>query len=193
MGYSKKIYEDITEADHAQHRENEYGAYLDELDEQQVPTEWLVGKYTDEWQQTIEQHENIVCELVDKAEAGSELEVFCVLKEALKISSEGLKQVEPSAMDKCDLHAPNNTPFTNANFEIQKRNGGRSIDFSNVPEVSTKETELKTLKDSLKHAFMGLEKGTTMLSGEQMVLSDGELVNKPSWKYRKDSITTKKL
>jgi len=96
-------------------------------------------------------------------------------------------------MDKCELHSPNNTPFTNANFEIQKRNGGRSLDFSNVPEVSVKETELKTLKEKLKHAFIGLENGATMLSGEQMVLSDGELINKPSWKYRKDSITTKKL
>lgn len=193
MGYSKKLFKDLTDADFAHYRENEYGAYLDELDEQQVPTEWLVGKHTDEWQETIQKIENIVCELVDKAEEGSELEVYCVLKEALKISSEAIKQVEPSAMDKCELHSPNNTPFTNANFEIQKRNGGRSIDFSNVPEVCAKETELKDFKESLKHAFIGLEKGATMLSGEQMVLSDGELINKPSWKYRKDSITTKKL
>lgn len=184
---------EFQDRDLEQHRENEYGAYLDELDEQQVPTEWLVGKYTDEWQETIQKIENIVCELVEKAEEGSELEVFCVLKEALKISSEAIKQVEPSAMDKCELHSPNNTPFTNANFEIQKRNGGRSIDFSNVPEVCAKETELKDFKESLKHAFIGLEKGATMLSGEQMVLSDGELINKPSWRYRKDSITTKKL
>ena len=193
MGYSKKLFKDLTDADSAHYRENEYGAYLDELDEQQVPTEWLVGKYTDEWQETIQKIENIVCELVDKAEDGSELESYCTLKELRKIIDDAIKQVEPSAMDKCELHSPNNTPFTNANFEIQKRNGGRSIDFSNVPEVCAKETELKEFKESLKHAFIGLEKGATMLSGEQMVLSDGELINKPSWKYRKDSITTKKL
>ena len=193
MGYSKKLFKDLTDADFAHYRENEYGAYLDELDEQQVPTEWLVGKYTDEWQETIEKHENIVCELVDKAEEGSELESYCTLKELRKIIDEAIKQIEPLAMDKCELHSPNNTPFINANFEIQKRNGGRSLDFSNVPEVCAKETELKTLKEKLKHAFIGLENGATMLSGEQMVLSDGELINKPSWKYRKDSITTKKL
>ena len=188
MGYSKKSFMEFHDRDIEQSRHDEEQDYLDE-----VPTEWLAQREMDEWQLTIEKFENLVCELVEKAEEGSELEVFCVLKEALKISSEGLKQVEPSAMDKCDLHAPNNTPFTNANFEIQKRNGGRTIDFSNVPEVAKKETELKTLKESLKHAFEGLEKGATMLSGEQMVLSDGELVNKPSWKYRKDSITVKKL
>ena len=54
MGYSKKLFKDLTDADSAHYRENEYGAYLDELDEQQVPTEWLVGKYTDEWQETIQ-------------------------------------------------------------------------------------------------------------------------------------------
>lgn len=191
MGYSKKSFEEFHDRDLEQYRENQYNGYMADLDE--VPTTWLAQREMDEWQLTIEQHENIVCELVDKAEEGSELESYCTLKELRKILDEAIKQIEPLAMDKCDLHSPNNTPFTNANFEIQKRNGGRSIDFSNVPEVSVKETELKTLKESLKHAFEGLEKGTTMLSGEQMVLSDGELVNKPSWKYRKDSITTKKL
>ena len=191
MGYSKKSFEEFHDRDLEQYRENQFNGYMADLDE--VPTTWLAQREMDEWQLTIEQHENIVCELVDKAEEGSELESYCTLKELRKIIDEGLKQIEPLAMDKCDLHSPNNTPFTNANFENQKRNGGRSIDFSNVPEVSVKETELKTLKESLKHAFEGLEKGTTMLSGEQMVLSDGELVNKPSWKYRKDSITTKKL
>lgn len=191
MGYSKKSFEEFHDRDLEQYRENQYNGYMADLDE--VPTTWLAQRDMDEWQLTIEQHENIVCELVDKAEEGSELESYCTLKELRKIIDEGLKQIEPLAMDKCELHSPNNTPFTNANFEIQKRNGGRSIDFSNVPEVSVKETELKTLKESLKHAFEGLEKGTTMLSGEQMVLNDGELVNKPSWKYRKDSITVKKL
>ena len=98
-----------------------------DLDE--IPTTWLAQREMDEWQQTIEQHENIVCELVDKAEEGSELESYCTLKELRKILDEAIKQIEPLAMDKCDLHSPNNTPFTNANFEIQKRNGGRSIDF----------------------------------------------------------------
>ena len=191
MGYSKKSFEEFQDRDLEQYRESQYDSHMADLDE--IPTTWLAQREMDEWQLTIEQHENIVCELVDKAEEGSELESYCTLKELRKILDEAIKQIEPLAMDKCDLHAPNNTPFTNANFEIQKRNGGRSIDFSNVPEVSVKETELKTLKEKLKHAFMGLENGATMLSGEQMVLSDGELVNKPSWKYRKDSITTKKL
>ena len=191
MGYSNKTFGEYHDRDTEQHRENQYNGYMADLDE--IPTTWLAQREMDEWQLTIEQHENIVCELVDKAEEGSELESYCTLKELRKILDEAIKQIEPLAMDKCELHSPNNTPFTNANFEIQKRNGGRSIDFSNVPEVCAKETELKDFKESLKHAFIGLEKGATMLSGEQMVLSDGELINKPSWKYRKDSITTKKL
>jgi hypothetical protein len=191
MGYSKKSFEEFHDRDLEQHRENQYNGYMADLDE--VPTTWLAQREMNEWQLTIEEHENIVCELVEKAEEGSELESYCTLKELRKILDEAIKQIEPLAMDKCDLHAPNNTPFTNASFEIQKRNGGRLVDFSNVTEVSTKETELKTLKEKLKHAFEGLEKGTTMLSGEQMVLSDGELVNLPTWKNKKDSIVVKKL
>jgi len=146
-----------------------------------------------EWEQTVEQQENIVVEILDKAEEGAELESYCTLKQIKKLVDEAIKQVEPLAMDSCELHAPNNTPFINSGFEIQKRNGGRLIDFSNVPEVSEKETELKQLKEKLKHAFVGLENGATMLSGEQMVLSDGELVNLPTWKNKKDSIVVKKL
>ena len=147
----------------------------------------------DQWTLKLEEHETAIADLLFKAEDGEELEVFCQLKEYKKLIDQALKQVEPHAFDGCDLHSPNNAPFVNNGYEIQKRNGGRLVDFSNVPEVSTKETELKTLKEKLKHAFEGLEKGTTMLSGEQMVLSDGELVNLPTWKHKKDSIIVKKL
>jgi hypothetical protein len=193
MAYSKRQYQDITDAQFEQYRENQYGEYLDQLDEEQTSTEWLAQREMDEWQQTLEQQENIVCELVDKAEEGSELETYCTLKQIRKLLDEAIKQVEPMAMDKCDQHSPNNSPFTNSGFEIQKRNGGRYIDFSNVPEVAQKETELKGYKEALKHAFIGLEKGVTMLMDEKMILHDGEMVNTPQWKYRKDSITVKKI
>ena len=124
MGYSKKSFEEFQDRDLEQYRIDQYNGYMADLDE--IPTTWLAQRGMDEWQQTIEQHENIVCELVDKAEEGSELESYCTLKELRKILDEAIKQIEPLAMDKCDLHSPNNTPFTNANFEIQKRNGGRS-------------------------------------------------------------------
>jgi len=193
MAYSKRQYQDITDAQFDQYRENQYGEYLDRLDEEQISTEWLAQRETNEWQQSIERHEDLVCNLLEKAEEGSELESYCTLKELRKLLDDAIKQVEPLAMDKCEQHAPDNSAFTNNGFQIQKRNGGRYIDFSNVPEVAEKEKELKGFKEILKHALIGLEKGATMLMDEKMILHDGEMVNVPEWKFRKDSITVKKL
>ena len=193
MAYSKKSFEDFKDKDLEQYRINQYNGYIADLDEEQVSTEWMAQREMYEWQESIERHENLVCDLLEKAEEGSELESYCTLKELRKLLDDAIKQVEPMAMSKCEQHSPNNSPFTNSGFEIQKRNGGRYIDFSNVPEVAEKEKELKGFKEVLKHALIGVEKGATMLMDEKMILHDGEMVNIPQWKFRKDSITVKKL
>tara|TARA_X000000950_G_scaffold104742_1_gene132042 strand:+ start:5875 stop:6456 length:582 start_codon:yes stop_codon:yes gene_type:complete len=193
MAYSKKSFEDFKDKDLEQYRINQYNGYMADLDEEQVSTEWMAQREMYEWQESIERHENLVCDLLEKAEEGSELESYCTLKELRKLLDDAIKQVEPMAMSKCEQHSPNNSPFTNSGFEIQKRNGGRYIDFSNVPEVAEKEKELKGFKEVLKHALIGVEKGATMLMDEKMILHDGEMVNIPKWKFRKDSITVKKL
>ena len=193
MAYSKKSFEDFKDKDLEQYRINQYNGYIADLDEEQVSTEWMAQREMYEWQESIERHENLVCDLLEKAEEGSELESYCTLKELRKLLDDAIKQVEPMAMSKCEQHSPNNSAFTNSGFEIQKRNGGRYIDFSNVPEVAEKEKELKGFKEVLKHALIGVEKGATMLMDEKMILHDGEMVNIPQWKFRKDSITVKKL
>jgi hypothetical protein len=191
MGASKKTYQDLTEEDLNQHQEEQFYNYMENVDKEQEWNDFIYS--TDEWERTVQQQENIVCELLDRAEEGSELEAYCTLKQIKKLLDEAIKQVEPEALTKCELEAPDNSAFKKAGFEIQKRNGGKIIDFSNVPEVAEKESELKKFKEILKHALTGVEKGATMLSDGQMVLSDGELVNLPKWKYKKDSIVVKKL
>jgi hypothetical protein len=191
MAASKKTYQDITDQDLNEYQEEQFHNHQDEMDQEQEWDDFIYN--TNEWDRTVKQQENIVCELLDKAEEGSELEAYCTLKQIKKLLDEAIKQVEPEAITKCELESPNNSAFKKAGFEIQKRNGGKIIDFSNVPEVAEKETELKKFKEILKHALTGVEKGATMLSDGQMVLSDGELVNLPKWKYKKDSIVVKKL
>tara|TARA_R110001592_G_scaffold7917_2_gene43725 strand:+ start:2468 stop:3031 length:564 start_codon:yes stop_codon:yes gene_type:complete len=187
MAYTKRQYQEITDAQFAQHEEEQLQNYLSELDSEQQYHKYNI------WSETVKQQEDIVTEILDQAEEGSELESFCTLKEIKKLIDKAIAQVEPSAMDKCELHAPNNKTFINAGFEIQKRQGGKIIDFTNVPEVHEKEIELKKLKDSLKHALTGIEQGTTMMCGDKIVLSDGELVSMPQFKYKKDAIIVKKL
>ena len=67
MAYSKRQYQDITDAQFDQYRENQYGEYLDRLDEEQISTEWLAQREMNEWQESIERHEDLVCNLLEKA------------------------------------------------------------------------------------------------------------------------------
>ena len=192
MGVYKKTYQDITEQDLAEHQEDKFHNYMKELDEQEQ--EWKDFIFsTDEWERTVQKQENIVCDLVDKAEEGSELEAFCTLRQMKKLIDEALSQVEEGALNQCELESPNNMAFRKAGFEIQKRNGGRIIDYKNCEEIATKEDELKKLKEIYKHGLVGVDNGATMIMDGKMVLSSGELVEIPSWKFKKDSIVVKKL
>jgi len=185
MAISKRTYQDLTEADFHQYRENQWHDYQDEL----VHHEETIN----EWQATIQQQEDIFCELADKAEEGNEIEVFTTLRMIKKVLDETLKQIEPMAMQSCELEAPDNKPFIRNGFEIQKRTGGRIIDYTSVPVIAEKIEELDRYKNKVKHALQGLEKGATMLSDGQMILADGECVDVPKYKFKKDSIVVKKL
>lgn len=184
MGYSKRTYQDITEADLNQYQEDKFFEYMKDVDEAQESFEWS---------ETVKQQEDIVCEIIDKAEEGSELEAYCTLKQIKKLLDEAIQQVEPLAFNACDLESPNNQQFTKAGFLIQKKNGGRLIDYSSVAQIAQKLEELDKYKNTIKHALLGLEKGATMLSDGQMILADGECVDVPKYKFKKDSITVKKL
>ena len=47
MAYSKRQYQDITDAQFDQYRDNQYGEYLDRLDEEQISNR-MVGSKRDE-------------------------------------------------------------------------------------------------------------------------------------------------
>lgn len=183
------MFHEFTERDMEQYKEHQYQEYMQEL-ESEVPTEWMATNYLDI---TIEQQEDLMSELADKAEDGNEIEAYTILNQLKKLIDQTIKQIEPLALDKCELESPDNRPFTKNGFEIQRRNGGRYIDFSNCDQVKTKEDELKAIKESYKHCLIGIEKGVTTLSDGMMLMSDGELVNIPTWKYKKDFIVVKKL
>jgi len=191
MGISKRTYENITQADLDQYQENKYIEYMKEIDEEKEWDDFIFSR--NEWKETERQQEDIICEIIDQAEKGSELESYCTLKEIRKLLDEAIEQVEPLAMQACELESPNNQQFIKAGFQIQKKKGGRIIDYSSVPEIAEKIEELNKYKNRVKHALLGLEKGATMLSDGQMILADGECINVPKYKFKKDSITVKKL
>ena len=57
----------------------------------------------------LEQQEDILCELADKAEEGSELgKLIQPKKEIKRLIDQTIKQIEPLALDKCELESPDN-------------------------------------------------------------------------------------
>jgi len=189
MAYTKRQYHEITDRDFDRESEEALSKHLERVEGE----EKSYMKPSMQWHATVLQQEDIISEIVDNAEEGEELEAYCSLKQILKLVNEAIKQIEPLALDACDMHSNNNAKFISNGFEIQKRSGGRLVDFSNVPEVMEKQDELNKLKETIKHALIGIERGATMLSDNQMVLVDGELVNIPTWTNKKDSIIVKKL
>lgn len=188
MGYSKRLHE-ITDRDLGRVSEEALSKHLERVDAE----EESYIKPSMQWSTTVLQQEDIISEIVENAEEGEELEAFCALKQILKLVNDGLKQIEQLALDACDMHSHNNAKFISNGFEIKKISGSKIVDFSNVPEVMQKQDDLNKIKETIKHALTGIERGATMLSGDKIVLSTGELVNVPSWKYKKDYITVKKL
>ena len=189
MAYTKRQYHEITDRDFDRESEEALSRHIERIDGE----EKSYMKPSMQWHATVLQQEDIISEIVENAEEGEELEAYCSLKQILKLVNEAIKQIEPLALDACDMHSNNNAKFISNGFEIKKISGSKIVDFSNIPEVMEKQDELNKIKETIKHALTGIERGATMLSEDKIVLATGELVNVPEWKYKKDYITVKKL
>ncbi len=112
------------------------------------------------------------------------------LKQILNAITLALKKIEPQTVD--ELEGLNH--YSYGDVKIQHREGTRVVDYSDCPEVVKMEEHLKKLKDHLKHALVGVEKGTTtILENRKFVDTNGEIRNLPKWKYRKGSVVMSKV
>ncbi len=174
-------------------RENQYDNYQDELDSG-IPTEWIVKKSI----QPVSESKNLeqfIDNITNEVTEGNQdaLNVKANFQHLRKLLEKAEKQINEQVLAECEQYAPNNSEFDYNGFKIQKRNGGKYYDFSNVKEYTQKEQELKDIKEKLKHAVTGIEKGSTTVIDGGMVLSDGEVVEIPTIKQRKDSVIIKKV
>ena len=179
---------------HFEHwRENQYDNYQDDLDSG-IPTEWIVQKSI----QPVSESKNLeqfIDNITNEVAEGNQdaLNVKANFQHLRKLLEKAEKQINEQVLAECEQYAPNNSEFDYNGFKIQKRNGGKYYDFSNVKEYTEKEQELKGIKEKLKHAVTGIEKGSTTVIDGCMVLSDGEVVEIPTIKQRKDSVIIKKV
>ena len=124
--------------------------------------------------------------VVSKVEKGEIVATFATiqLKQILNAITLALKKIEPQTVD--ELEGLNH--YSYGDVKIQHREGTRVVDYSDCPE------HLKKLKDHLKHALVGVEKGTTtILENGKFVDTNGEIRNLPKWKYRKGSVVMSKI
>lgn len=184
---------DLSDSHFEHWRENQYDNYQDELDSG-IPTEWIVKKSI----QTVSESKNLekfIDNITNEVAEGNQdaLNVKANFQHLRKLLEKAEKQINEQVLAECEQYAPNNSEFDYNGFKIQKRNGGKYYDFSNVKEYTEKEQELKDIKEKLKHAVTGIEKGSTTVIDGGMVLSDGEVVEIPTIKQRKDSVIIKKV
>ena len=184
---------DLSDSHFEHWRENQYDNYQDEYDSG-IPTEWIVEKSI----QTVSESKNLekfIDKITNDVAKGNQdaLNVKANFHHLRKLLEKAEKQISEQVLVECEKFAPNNSEFDYNGFKIQKRNGGKYYDFSNVKEYTEKEQELKDIKEKLKHAVTGIEKGSTTVIDGGMVLSDGEIVEIPTIKQRKDSVIIKKV
>lgn len=186
-------FKDFNDSHTEQYNESLYDDYQGELDSG-IPTEWIIEKSL----QTVDNSKNLeqfIDNITNEVAEGNQdaLNVKANFQHLRKLLEKAEKQISEQVLTECEKFAPNNAEFDYNGFKIQKRNGGKYYDFSNVKEYTEKEQELKDIKEKLKHAVTGIEKGSTTVIDGGMVLSGGEVVEIPTIKQRKDSVIIKKV
>jgi hypothetical protein len=168
-----------------QYRQNQHEIHMEEIAQESEPE----VTYPNLNEEII----NEIMEIVESSEKGHELIAYGRLKQLLKLINECLLQIEPLALQACDMHTSNNSAFEYKGFEFKRRNGSKTLEYNDVPQYVKKYKELQEYKEMLKIARMGVDSNTTMVQDKHMILADGEMIEMPKWKYSKDSIIVKKL
>jgi hypothetical protein len=133
-----------------------------------------------------------VSDIVRQVKQGNIPSPFAVLqiKQVKKILEEGIRELEEIAKDDLIGHSP----YIYGDYQVEYREGSRTVDYSEIPEIQKMEKHLKEIKDFYKSALNGVEKRTTILSeNHHFVDQNGEVRKLPKWKNNKSSIVLTKV
>ena len=79
-------------------------------------------------------------------------------------------------------------------YKITRREGSKTVDYSECEEIVIKEKHLKQMKGKYKAALEGVTKGNTILEKNHCFIdADGTIQKLPKWKYNKSSIVLTKV
>ena len=116
---------------------------------------------------------------------------FAVLqiKQLQKLFTQTLSDLEEMALD--DLVGTDH--YIWGDYKITRREGSKTVDFTECEEIMTMQKHLNTIKDKYKKALQGVESGATVtLEGHKFVDDNGEELTLPKWKHNKTSIVLTK-
>ena len=116
---------------------------------------------------------------------------FAVLqiKQLQKLFTQTLSELEEMANE--ELIGTNH--FIWGDHKITRREGSRTVDYSDCDEVMLMQEHLNNVKSKYKKALEGVESGATVtLEGHKFVDDNGEELPLPKWKYNKSSIVLTK-
>ncbi len=79
-------------------------------------------------------------------------------------------------------------------YKITRREGSKTVDFSECEDIVMMEQHLKQMKAKYKAALEGVTKGNTILEkNHSFIDADGTIQKLPKWKYNKSSIVLTKV
>lgn len=112
------------------------------------------------------------------------------LKQTEKLFKAGLSKLEEDTME--SLIGTDH--YIYGDYKITRREGTKSVDYSDCEEITIMEQHLKELKGKYKAALEGVSKGVTVtLEDHCFTDADGTILKLPKWKYNKSSIVLTKV
>jgi hypothetical protein len=130
-------------------------------------------------------------DVVRQVEKGNLYAPFAVLqiKQLQKLFAQTLSDLEETA----DNDLVGTEHYIWGDYKISRREGSKTVDFSDCEEIVTMQNHLNNVKDKYKKALQGVESGATVtLEGHKFVDDNGEELSLPKWKHNKSSIVLTK-
>ena len=138
--------------------------------------------------------EEVCKDLVTQVRLGNVNAAFVALqlKHMTRVVTGTTKNIEEEAINELNKEGRDGLEY--GDYSLKFREGSRTVDYSDIPEIEKLEKQLKETKDKYKQALLGVERDATVIeSNKRWVGNGGEVLPLASWKYNKSSLVLSKI
>jgi hypothetical protein len=111
------------------------------------------------------------------------LKAYAILKDVQKQVKEALEGIAEDVLNEASKHEKQ---FELHGFRFEQKNGKANYAYSHIPEIVTKEIELKALKELSKQAYKMSQTGLEVVN-----IGEGQMITPALVTYSKDSVIVK--